>query len=174
MDPPSAAMVWRVPAAGRPGGEVRGFPRPGPGPDCSLPSPPRDRHGRVQFWNRAEKSCSVRSRCVMEPGEAAHRSRSESGHARAPGCGQYHMVGAAPGARVSLLNPGKAHRWARLHLRSSSTGAPEDGLRDRHGDGDARPDARAPSPRGTDTGGSNLEQSRKIVSGPLPERDGTG
>jgi hypothetical protein len=33
---------------------------------------------------------------------------------------------------------------------------------------------RAPHlPRGTDTGGSNLERSRKIVSGPLPERDGT-
>jgi hypothetical protein len=29
-------------------------------------------------------------------------------------------------------------------------------------------------PRGTDTGGSNLEQGRKIVSGPLAERDGTG
>jgi hypothetical protein len=29
-------------------------------------------------------------------------------------------------------------------------------------------------PRGTDTGGSNLERSRKIVSGPRPERDGTG
>ena len=28
--------------------------------------------------------------------------------------------------------------------------------------------------RGTDTGGSDLEQSRKIVSGPLLERDGTG
>ena len=26
----------------------------------------------------------------------------------------------------------------------------------------------------TDTGGSNLEQSRRIVSGPLPEGDGTG
>ena len=29
-------------------------------------------------------------------------------------------------------------------------------------------------PRGIDTGGSILEQTRKIVSGPLPERDGTG
>ena len=29
-------------------------------------------------------------------------------------------------------------------------------------------------PGGTDTGGPNLEQSPKIVSGPLPERDGTG
>ena len=28
-------------------------------------------------------------------------------------------------------------------------------------------------PRGTDTGGSNLEQSRRIVSGPLPNHDGT-
>ena len=29
-------------------------------------------------------------------------------------------------------------------------------------------------PRGTDTGGSNSERGRKIVSGPLPQRDGTG
>ena len=29
-------------------------------------------------------------------------------------------------------------------------------------------------PRGTDTGGSNLQPSRKIASGPLPERVGTG
>jgi hypothetical protein len=28
--------------------------------------------------------------------------------------------------------------------------------------------------RGTDTGGSNLQLSRRIVSGPLLERDGTG
>jgi hypothetical protein len=28
--------------------------------------------------------------------------------------------------------------------------------------------------RGTDTGRSNLQRSRKIVSGPLSERDGTG
>ena len=31
-----------------------------------------------------------------------------------------------------------------------------------------------PLPRGTDTCGSNSERGRKIVSGPLPERDGTG
>jgi hypothetical protein len=29
-------------------------------------------------------------------------------------------------------------------------------------------------PRGTDTGSSNSERSREIVSGPLRERDGTG
>ena len=29
-------------------------------------------------------------------------------------------------------------------------------------------------PRGIATGGSNLERSRKIVSGPLPKRDETG
>ena len=29
-------------------------------------------------------------------------------------------------------------------------------------------------PRGADTGGSDWEKSRKIVSGPLPQRDGTG
>ena len=29
-------------------------------------------------------------------------------------------------------------------------------------------------PRGADTGGSDWEKCRKIVSGPLPQRDGTG
>ena len=42
------------------------------------------RAGRI--WNGAGKLCPVRSRSVMEPAEAAHRSRSGSGH--------------APGARV--------------------------------------------------------------------------
>jgi hypothetical protein len=35
--------------------------------------------GRI--WNGAGKSCPVRFRSVMEPGEAAHRSRSGCGHA---------------------------------------------------------------------------------------------
>jgi hypothetical protein len=96
------------------------------------------------------------------------------GMPRTPGCGPCHVVGAAPGARVSPLNPGKAYPLARLHLRLSSyscSGGMVYGIvmgtamlalvRAFH------------LPRGTDTGGSNLEQSRKIVSGPLPERDGT-
>ena len=51
---------------------------------------------RLRIRNEAGKSCPV-------------RSRSESGHARAPGCGQCHVLGAPPGARVSPLNPGKQH-----------------------------------------------------------------
>src|SRR5262245_27859823 len=49
------------------------------------------RAGRI--WSRAGRSCPVRSRSVMETGEAAHRSRSESGH--------------APGARVRAVPRGR-------------------------------------------------------------------
>jgi hypothetical protein len=44
---------------------------------CHLPAR-RTRTGRI--WNRSGRSCPVRSQSVMEPGEAAHRSRSESEH----------------------------------------------------------------------------------------------
>jgi hypothetical protein len=66
---------------------------------CHL-SAGRTRAGRI--WNRAEKSCPVGSRSVMELGEAAHHSRSGTGHA--PG----RPVRAVPRGRRGARAPGVA------------------------------------------------------------------
>ena len=58
--------------------------------------------GRGEFGTEPEKLCPVRSRGVMEPGEAAHRSRGESGHA--PGA----RVRAAPRGWRGTGGPGVA------------------------------------------------------------------
>ena len=111
----------------------------------------------------------------MEPGEAVHRSRMESGHAAGP------RVRAVPRRRRGTGGPGFTFEPRKGSPMGSSAfeivfipvlrgtvygivmGMAMLAL------------MRAlPLPRGTDTRGSNLEQGRKIVSDPLPERDGTG
>ena len=111
----------------------------------------------------------------MQPGEAAHRARGES--EQAPGAG----VRAAPRGRRGTGGPGVAFEPRKGSpmgssafeivfipvLRGTVYGivmgmAMLALMRALH------------LLRGTDIFGSNWERGRKIVSGPLPERDGTG
>ena len=67
-----------------------------PRPLLSIAISPQDGHGPVEFGAEPENRVRSAPGSVMGPGEAAHRSRSESGHDRAPGCGQCHVVWNAP------------------------------------------------------------------------------